>query len=56
MIRAPNVASLAAMHVLSKRIFRQVGGSTGINFFGLCQIAAQMMREKKGRRTRHPDL
>lgn len=47
MIRVPDVASLAAMHVLSKRIFRQVGGSTGTNFFGLCQIAAQMMREKK---------
>ena len=45
MIRVPYVASLAAMHVLSDRIFRRVGGSTGTNFFGLCQIAAQMIRE-----------
>lgn len=47
MIRVPDAASLAAMHVLSERIFRQVGGSTGTNFFGLCQIAAQMMHEKR---------
>ena len=33
------------MHVLSDRLFRRVGGSTGTNFFGLCWIAANMMRE-----------
>ncbi|PRX09259.1 UNVERIFIED_ORG: cysteine synthase A [Martelella mediterranea] len=47
MIRVPDVASLAAMHVLSDRIFRRVGGSTGTNFFGLCRIAAQMLRERR---------
>ena len=45
MIRVPDAASLAAMHVLSNRLFRRVGGSTGTNFFGLCWIAANMMRE-----------
>lgn len=45
MIRLPDAASIAAMHVLSDRLFRRVGGSTGTNFFGLCWIAADMMRE-----------
>jgi cysteine synthase A len=45
MLRVPDAASIAAMHVLSERLFRRVGGSTGTNFFGLCWIAAQMMRE-----------
>lgn len=48
MIRVPDAASIAAAHVLSERLFRQIGGSTGTNFFGLCWIAANMM--KAGRR------
>ncbi len=44
MIRVPDAASIAAMHVLSDRLFRRVGGSTGTNFFGLCWIAANMLR------------
>lgn len=48
MIRVPDAASIAAAHVLSERLFRQIGGSTGTNFFGLCWIAAAMMRD--GRR------
>jgi cysteine synthase A len=44
MIKIPDAASIAAMHVLSDRIFRRVGGSTGTNFFGLCWIAACMMQ------------
>lgn len=44
MIRVPDAASIAAAHVLSERLFRQIGGSTGTNFFGLCWIAATMMR------------
>lgn len=44
MIRIPDAASIAAMHVLSDRLFRRVGGSTGTNFFGLCWIAADMLR------------
>jgi len=45
MMRVPDAASIAAAHVLSERLFRRVGGSTGTNFYGLCQIAAGMMRE-----------
>jgi cysteine synthase A len=43
MVRVPDAASIAAAHVLSERLFRQIGGSTGTNFFGLCWIAANMM-------------
>jgi cysteine synthase A len=43
MIKVPDAASIAAMHVLSDRLFRRVGGSSGTNFFGLCWIAATMM-------------
>jgi len=42
MVKVPDVASLAAMHVLSRHLGRRVGGSTGTNFYGLCQIAACM--------------
>ena len=45
MMRVPDAASIAAAHVLSERLFRRVGGSTGTNFYGLCQLAAEMMRE-----------
>ncbi len=48
MIRVPDVASIAAMHVLSERLFRRVGGSTGTNFFGLCQVAEGMMQAGQG--------
>ncbi|MDJ0933273.1 PLP-dependent cysteine synthase family protein [Breoghania sp.] len=41
MVSLPDVASIAAMTVLSKRLFL-VGGSTGTNFMALCWIAAQM--------------
>lgn len=47
MIRMPDAASIAAMHVLSERLFRRVGGSTGSNFYGLCSIAASMMADGK---------
>lgn len=45
MIKIPDAASIAAMHVLSERLFRRVGGSTGTNFYGLCWIAASMIAE-----------
>jgi cysteine synthase A len=45
MIKIPDAASIAAMHVLSERLFRRVGGSTGTNFFGLCWIAASMIAQ-----------
>ena len=47
MIKIPDAASIAAMHVLSDRLFRRVGGSTGTNFFGVCWIAAAMIKEGK---------
>jgi cysteine synthase len=43
MIKIPDAGSIAAMHVLSERLFRRVGGSTGTNFLGLCWIASCMM-------------
>ena len=43
MIKVPDAASIAAMHVLSEHLSRRVGGSTGTNFFGLCWIARAMM-------------
>ncbi len=42
MIKLPDAASIAAMHVLSKMLSRRVGGSTGTNFYGLCWAADQM--------------
>jgi cysteine synthase A len=45
MMRVPDAASIAAAHVLSEHLFRRVGGSTGTNFYGLCQLAAGMMRD-----------
>jgi len=47
MIKIPDAASLAAMRVLSQRLGRKVGGSTGTNFFGLCMIAARMREVKE---------
>ncbi|PZQ50206.1 MAG: cysteine synthase [Rhodovulum sulfidophilum] len=47
MIRVPDAASIAAARVLSARIHRGVGGSTGANFFGLCLIAAGMVAAER---------
>lgn len=41
-IRVPDAASIAAARVLSERLFRRVGGSTGTNFYGLLLLAAEM--------------
>lgn len=43
-IRVPDAASFAAVRVLTARLFRRVGGATGINFYDLLSIAAQMRR------------
>ncbi len=48
MIKVPDAASLAAMHVLAKRLGRCPGGSTGTNFYGMCQIAAEMRARHTG--------
>lgn len=45
MIRIPDAASIAAARVLSERLFRRVGGSTGTNFMGVLCLAAQMRRD-----------
>lgn len=43
MIKIPDVLSIAAMRVLSRHLFRRVGGSTGTNFAALCWIAGKLM-------------
>lgn len=47
MMRVPDAVSLAAMRVLSRRLGRRVGGSTGTNFFALCVVAARMQAQEK---------
>jgi len=42
MVKVPDAASLAAMHILSSRLGRRVGGSTGTNFVGMCWAAARL--------------
>ena len=42
MMRVPDEVSLAAMRVLSRRLGRRVGGSTGTNFHVLCVMASRM--------------
>src|SRR4029079_12268586 len=42
MIKVADVASFAAMRVLSDIIGRRVGGSTGTNLMGALQLAAEM--------------
>jgi len=45
MMRVPDEAALAAMRVLSRRLGRRVGGSTGTNFYALCIMASRMKAE-----------
>ncbi|HEY3887745.1 MAG TPA: PLP-dependent cysteine synthase family protein [Caulobacteraceae bacterium] len=47
MIKAPDAASIAAMRILSERLGRRVGPSTGANFLGVCRIAERMRDEGK---------
>lgn len=42
MIEVPDAASVAAVRVLSRWLGRRVGGSTGTNFWGACQLIAEM--------------
>ncbi|KQZ12312.1 cysteine synthase [Mesorhizobium sp. Root554] len=42
MVRVPDAVSLAAMRVLSRKLGRRVGGSTGTNFVAACFHAARM--------------
>ncbi len=43
MLRVPDALSLAAMRVLSRRLGRRVGGSTGTNFIATCFQADRML-------------
>lgn len=45
MIQVPNVASYAAIHFLQETLGRQCGGSTGTNFYGVCELVSAMARE-----------
>ncbi|WP_027062688.1 PLP-dependent cysteine synthase family protein [Mesorhizobium loti] len=47
MLRVPDAVSLAAMRVLSRRLGRRVGGSTGTNFIAMCFQAARMIEHGK---------
>jgi cysteine synthase A len=42
MVRIGDAASLAAMLVLSERLGRRVGPSTGTNFYAMCRMAAEL--------------
>jgi cysteine synthase A len=44
MMKVPDAASIAAMNVLSRRLRRAVGGSTGTNFLAMCRLAAEMRK------------
>jgi cysteine synthase A len=44
MMKIPDAATIAAMNVLSRRLRRPVGGSTGTNFLALCRLASEMRK------------
>jgi len=49
MIKVPNAGSYAAIRILQELIGKRFGGSTGTNFYGACQLIAEMLRQgKKG--------
>ena len=43
MIQVPDAASIAAMRLVRERTGRSVGGSTGTNLWGACQLIAEML-------------
>jgi len=45
MIKVPNAASYAAIHVLEEMVGRRYGGSTGTNFYGACMLMADMVQK-----------
>ncbi|WP_284265600.1 PLP-dependent cysteine synthase family protein [Bradyrhizobium iriomotense] len=42
MMKIPDAATIAAMNLLTRRLRRAVGGSTGTNFLTLCRLASEM--------------
>jgi len=47
MIKVPDAASLSAMHILAKLLGRRPGGSTGTNFYGVLQLAQEMVKNQQ---------
>jgi cysteine synthase A len=47
MVKVPDVWSLAAMHVLSQRLGRRVGGSTGTNLIAALACAEELQRRNE---------
>jgi cysteine synthase A len=47
MVKVPDVWSLAAMHVLSQRLGRRVGGSTGTNLMAALACAQELRRRNE---------
>lgn len=47
MIKVPNNASIAAIHMLEELVGKRYGGSTGTNFIGACQLMAEMLKANK---------
>ena len=45
MIKVPNAASYAAIHLLEEMVGRRYGGSTGTNFYGACRLMADMAQQ-----------
>src|SRR5262249_23709950 len=45
MIKVPDAMSIASMRVLSNRLGRRVGASTGTNFVGVCWAAAHLLKK-----------
>ena len=43
----PDTASIAAARVLSRRIDRSCGGSTGTNMYAVAQIVSEMVARNK---------
>ena len=48
MLKVPDALGLAAMRLVSKRLGRRVGGSTGTNFVGVLELAQRMREAGKG--------
>jgi cysteine synthase A len=46
-IAVPDAASIAAARVLSRRIGRSCGGSTGTNLWAVAQVVGEMVRQKE---------
>jgi cysteine synthase A len=45
MLKVPDAASIAAMHVLSRRLGQRVGASTGAAFYAACAVAEELPRD-----------